>query len=326
MLKIILSWIQQHIITSVVVGIIVIGGFIVIPIVIMNQDKVPTTPEKILEQKLILKDSLVFEINSELSLLSLVSEDNKVKILSKDELIDTSTLGEKEISIKYLSEEQEKEEIFKISIVDTTAPTIQFQKELSTTVGDKIDLLKDVKTIDNSKEDIKVTIEGEYSFNKEGTYNLKYVAIDSSNNKIEEEFTLKVNKKANTSGTNTPKEPSGNTNNNEKPKEEPPVKEDSPAKVDDPLAKYCDNNIAGYKRDDAGVCTDISPDDYCKYRACFGGDMPMREYYETEEEYKSALNTWVENNHKQAKKICAEKGLGWKLVEWDPNFGACTWN
>lgn len=159
MLKIILSWIQQHIITSVVVGIIVIGGFIVIPIVIMNQDKVPTTPEKILEKKIILKDDLVFEINSELSLLSLVSEDNKVKILSKDELIDTSTLGEKEISIKYLSEEQEKEEIFKISIVDTTAPTIQFQKELSTTVGDKIDLLKDVKTIDNSKEDIKVTIE-----------------------------------------------------------------------------------------------------------------------------------------------------------------------
>lgn len=180
MLKIILSWIQQHIVTSVVIGIVVIGSFIVTPIVIMNQDKAPTTQDKILEQKLILKDSLVFEINSEISLLSLVSEDNKVKILSEDKLIDTSTLGEKEISIKYLSEEQEKEEIFKVSIVDTTAPTIQFQKELSTTVGDKIDLLKDVKAIDNSKEDIKVTIEGEYSFNKEGTYNLKYVAIDSS--------------------------------------------------------------------------------------------------------------------------------------------------
>ena len=100
MLKIILSWIQQHIITSVVIGIVVIGGFIVTPIVIMNQDKAPTTQDKILEQKLILKDSLVFEINSEISLLSLVSEDNKVKILSEDKLIDTSTLGEKEISIK----------------------------------------------------------------------------------------------------------------------------------------------------------------------------------------------------------------------------------
>lgn len=319
MLKIILSWIQQHIVTSVVIGIVVIGSFIVTPIIIMNQDKAPTTQEKILEQKLILKDSLVFEINSELSLLSLVSEDNKVKILSKDELIDTSTLGEKEISIKYLSWEQEKEEVFKISIVDTTAPIIQFQKELSTTVGDKIDLLKDVKATDNSKEDVKVTIEGEYSFNKEGTYNLKYVAVDSSNNKVEEEFTLKVNKKANTSSTNTPKEPSGNTNNNENPKEEPPVKED-------PLAKYCDNNIAGYKRDDAGVCTDISSGDSCKYQPCFGGDMPMREYYETDEEYNTALNRWIENNHKQAKKICTEKGLGWKQVEWDPYFGDCTWN
>lgn len=52
MLKIILSWIQQHIITSVVIGIVVIGGFIVTPIVIMNQDKAPTTQDKILEQNL----------------------------------------------------------------------------------------------------------------------------------------------------------------------------------------------------------------------------------------------------------------------------------
>lgn len=327
-LSVIFGWIQQHVVATIVVSVVVIGGTVAIPVILLDGKDVSKEDGKQPEvvQSVMLKEELNFEINSEISLLSLVSEDNKVKILSEDKLIDTSTLGEKEISIKYLSEEQEKEEIFKVSIVDTTAPTIQFQKELSTTVGDKIDLLKDVKAIDNSKEDIKVTIEGEYSFNKEGTYNLKYVAIDSSNNKIEEKFTLKVNKKVNSSSTNMPKEPSGNTNNNEKPKEEPPVKEEPPAKIDDPLAKYCDNNIAGYKRNDAGVCTDISSGDSCKYQPCFGGDMPMREYFETDEEYNTALNRWIENNHKQAKEICTEKGLGWKQVEWDPYFGDCTWN
>ncbi len=143
---------------------------------------------------ILLKDDLKFEINSEVNLLSLVNEDNKVKVLSEDETIDTSTLGEKEITIKYEVEEKEETKTFKITIEDTQAPTIEYQKELSTNVGSKIDLLKGVKVSDNSKEEIKATIEGDYNFDNEGTYTLKYVAVDSSNNKKEEEFTLKVNK------------------------------------------------------------------------------------------------------------------------------------
>ena len=150
--------------------------------------------EEIKKDTILLKEDLKFEVNSEVNLLSLVSEDNKVKILSEDETIDTSTLGEKEITIKYEVEEKEEEKTFKITIVDTQAPTIEYTKELSTNVGTKIDLLKNVKVSDNSKEEIKATIEGDYNFDNEGTYNLKYVAVDSSNNKTEEEFTLKVNK------------------------------------------------------------------------------------------------------------------------------------
>lgn len=40
-----------------------------------------------------------FEITSEVTLLSLISDNNKVKILSNDEKIDTSMLGEKEVMV-----------------------------------------------------------------------------------------------------------------------------------------------------------------------------------------------------------------------------------
>ncbi len=161
------------------------------------------TPKQDEKESIILNDNLEFEINSELSLLSLVSEDNKVEIVSDDEIVDTSILGDKEITIKYLVNGKEEEKTFTITITDTQAPTIKFTKELSTTSGTKINLLKGVKVSDNSNEEINATIEGDYDFNKEGTYKLKYVAVDSSGNKKEEEFTLKVNKKTTTSSSSS---------------------------------------------------------------------------------------------------------------------------
>lgn len=195
---------------KILIGLIISIIFIIaIVTILLNNKKV--------EQKVevLLKENLNFEMNSEVNLLSLVSEENKAEIISEDEMIDTSTLGEKEIVIKY-KDKEEKEYRFKINIIDTQTPTIEYQKELSTTVGTKIDLLKNVKASDNSKEEIKATIEGEYSFDKEGTYHLKYVAVDSSNNKKEEEFTLVVNKKdiKSTTTNNSPTSNNITKNNN----------------------------------------------------------------------------------------------------------------
>ena len=164
-------------------------------------------------------DNLEVEINSEVNLLSFIKNNNNLEIVSNDEKVDTSILGEKELIIKYKEQNEEKEYKFNIKIKDTIAPSIEYKEELSTTVGTKIDLLKDVKVSDNSLEEIKATVEGKYDIDKEGTYNLKYVAVDSSNNRVEEEFTLKVNKKTakktTTSKSNTPsssKKPAENIN------------------------------------------------------------------------------------------------------------------
>jgi len=180
----------------------VISGFLVISIIIIgvlfinHQNKLQKESEQLKKATIHLKDNLQFEIHTEVKLLSLVKgKDDKVEILSKDEHIDTSTLGEKEIKIQYKVEKDTREKKFKITVIDTTNPVIECSKELSTTAGSKIDLVKDVKVSDNSLEEIKATVEGEYDMNKEGTYSLKYVAVDSSNNRSEENFTLKVNKK-----------------------------------------------------------------------------------------------------------------------------------
>ena len=205
--------ISKKLFIGIIASIVIVGGGVTTGVILMNNKDNQKQEEK-QKDTILLKEDLKFEINSEVKLLSLVSEDNKVKILSEDDTIDTSTLGEKEITIKYEVEEKEETKIFKITIEDTQAPTIEYQKELSTNVGSKIDLLKGVKVSDNSKEEIKATIEGDYSFDNEGTYNLKYIAIDSSNNKKEEEFTLKVNKKSTTSNNNSKPQTNNNSNKN----------------------------------------------------------------------------------------------------------------
>lgn len=135
---------------------------------------------------------LVVEINSEEDLLKRV--DGSSKLVSGKSEVDTSRLGKQEIELVVETNEKQVKYLFKINVVDTTAPEISYKRDLSTKVGTTIDLTKDVVVKDNSLEDIKVSIEGDYDFNKEGKYNLTYVASDSSGNRAKEDFTLEVKK------------------------------------------------------------------------------------------------------------------------------------
>ena len=77
--------------------------------------------------------------------------------------------------------------------VDTEKPKITYVTNMfRTKVGNEVDLLKDVTATDNSNEILTVSIEGDYDFGISGTYKLKYAATDSSGNKAEEDFILKV--------------------------------------------------------------------------------------------------------------------------------------
>ena len=134
-------------------------------------------------------------------------------VINNKELIDTSKIGTQKVKIIIKNFwGQKKEYFFQVNIYDDEKPQITFSKNLETEVGSEIDLLKDVTVKDNSNENIEVNIEGEYDFNKAGSYTLYYVAKDSSNNETKEEFTLTVTEKKNTtSNQNT----SANNINNE---------------------------------------------------------------------------------------------------------------
>ena len=143
-----------------------------------------------------IKKNIEININEEVYNTDYIKSINNGKLLSKKELIDTSVLGSKKITIKvkdYFN--RKKNYTYTVNIIDKEPPTIEFKNSISITEGDKIDLLKDVKATDNSKEDIKVSIEGDYDINKPNKYELYYVAKDSSNNEKKEKFTLEVKKK-----------------------------------------------------------------------------------------------------------------------------------
>ncbi len=100
-----------------------------------------------------------------------------------------------EYKLKYTARDSslnETAEDFILSVVDRERPVITFRDKLETEVGKDIDLLSGVSASDNSGEAITVTVEGGYDINKAGEYALKYVACDSSRNRVEECFTLKV--------------------------------------------------------------------------------------------------------------------------------------
>ena len=135
------------------------------------------------------------ELNERLSNITDV-EVEKGKIVTKKEEIDTSRIGEQQITITVEDENGlTKDFTYTVKVVDKQKPVITYSKKLSTTVGTKINLLNGVSALDDSTEEITVTVEGDYSFDKAGVYTLYYVASDSSGNEVREEFTLTVNEK-----------------------------------------------------------------------------------------------------------------------------------
>ena len=152
--------------------------------------------EKIINEnrvKVVINDNLKVEINSEYILDNFVKEIINGTITNKDDIVDTSTLGEKdlELLIKNKNDEDEKFD-FQIEVIDTTKPKIEAKKEIISYIGKDVNLLDGVTVTDNSKEEIKAKVVGEYNTDKIGEYKLKYEAMDSSGNKGEYDFILNI--------------------------------------------------------------------------------------------------------------------------------------
>ncbi len=142
------------------------------------------------------KENLEFtkeiNLNSEAYSTDCIDEDKYTVVTEKEE-IDTSSIGtiEKEIEVKDKMS-LTKTVICKYTITDKEEPTIKGVKDLLVEVNDSLDLLENIEVTDNSSEEIKATVEGEYDFDKVGSYTLYYKATDKSGNTKKEKFMLNV--------------------------------------------------------------------------------------------------------------------------------------
>ncbi len=112
------------------------------------------------------------------------------------EKIDTSKIGTTKITITIEDNFGQTHEYERTYIIeDKEGPKITFQEKIEAEYCAEVNLLKDVKATDNSKEEIEVKVEGEYDTCKPADYELYYVARDSSGNETKEKFALKVKEK-----------------------------------------------------------------------------------------------------------------------------------
>ncbi len=145
------------------------------------------------KSKIVLKDDLKVEINEECKVGDFIKEVSDGTVVNNDDIVDTSKLGKVKINviIKNKKEEETKSAIF-IEIIDTKAPVIEAKEEVSSYIGDDINLSALANVSDNSKEELTAKVIGDYNVNEIGSYSLKYEAVDSSGNKSEYDFILNI--------------------------------------------------------------------------------------------------------------------------------------
>lgn len=117
-------------------------------------------------------------------------------LVTKTKKIDTSKLGKEKITLTLKDYFHRTKKItYTLEVIDQESPVIHYNADLKVEEGNNIDLLNGVTVTDNSNEEITANVEGEYDTNTPGTYELYYVAKDSSGNEAKEKFQLEVTKK-----------------------------------------------------------------------------------------------------------------------------------
>lgn len=172
---------------------LIIIVLVVLVIILISSYLVYKNYDKKYKVSVILKNDLTVEINSEVNLHSFINEVKNGEIVTEDIPIDTSKLGNKELELSIKNKQDKIEKYsYKIKIVDTKNPEIIGKEKITAYINSEIDLLDDVTVSDNSLEELKAIVSGEYDLTKVGDYKLKYVAKDSSGNKTEYDFILSV--------------------------------------------------------------------------------------------------------------------------------------
>lgn len=141
--------------------------------------------------EIVLKDDLTVEFLEEKKVSDFIESINGNIV--DDYIIDTTTLGEKEVTFNFINDQNIKLSYsYNIEIIDTVEPLIWLGDRYSISVNSEDYLTQKILCGDNYDNKPNCFIEGEYDLNTVGEYNLVFKAIDSSGNKEEKEFILNV--------------------------------------------------------------------------------------------------------------------------------------
>jgi len=147
--------------------------------------------------EIILSDNLNFEYNQEVYLFDTISIKDG-QILTQNYKLDTDSLGEKDIEIIYKDSNNifKRKYNYKINVVDTTAPILTIPKNIYIDIeSENKDILSKITFAgDNETRKLNYSIEGTYDLNTIGNYDIKVIAKDNSNNKVEKDTTLHIYK------------------------------------------------------------------------------------------------------------------------------------
>lgn len=137
-------------------------------------------------------------------LFNIKDSDENVKV-SKVEGFNSKKIGEQELIITFTDGNKTKEEELKVTVEDTKSPIIELKQDMiSITSGDKLELKDNIKLVKdpvdgNLKYSNKAVEKDGYYFDKgkldtkkEGTYEVKVIAIDRNGNKTEKKFKVSV--------------------------------------------------------------------------------------------------------------------------------------
>ena len=144
------------------------------------QIKESITTKRIIEEKeeeKIVIDNQIFEYNTDVYLKKIINEETNIKI-------DTLTLGDNTINYNNY--------VVNYKIVDTQKPLISGSSTITVEKGKEVNIVNKFMCGDNYDDNPNCYIEGGFDFNKTGTYDLKYVATDTSGNTSSKNFKLKV--------------------------------------------------------------------------------------------------------------------------------------
>ena len=157
--------------------------------------------------EVVLKNNLVVEFTEEKRVSDFIERINGEII--DDYVIDTTSLGKKEIEFKFKNDQNITVSYkYDIEVIDTVQPVIWLNNVYQITKGSKINLTDKILCGDNQDNKPKCTVEGNYDIDTAGDYPLIFKAEDKSGNKTEKQFILRVVEPNRTSGPQTTMEPS----------------------------------------------------------------------------------------------------------------------